>query len=467
MLASFGIDIQHLVYFFIGNVAAFTICIVMFGGRTAAVQVWAISNVLGIAGMIFLACAGANIAMITEVGVSLTVISGALKAVAFGGGRVALRRFQLANVILLLSLICAALVLVQPGLPYARILFLAGMGFSLLASLIYLRCNKQWFGLREASYVAVVTVLGLGGVVAVITQAFPFGAETRLVSLGAEGVNNFARLCLASMAIELAFLTLTLARNRRANERAFRRTVRLKDNFALKKRLLEETRALSDQQQNLIKMLTHEVRQPLNTAQAALQSIAVDVATFDSTGSSVGTKLNNALNVLNAITVSISNSLLGATLIGNNRTADLKSVDICDVSQLAYLDINLSERHRIEAQFEQKHIYVDADPIVLRLAIRNLLENAVKYSPANAPIIFKIGTDETRLSVQFSVTNDIIDMAMLDGDLFARNKRGADSRYGGDGLGLFIVNEVAKMHEGSLRYDIAGNKVIFCLEIPA
>ena len=101
------------------------------------------------------------------------------------------------------------------------------------------------------------------------------------------------------------------------------------------------------------------------------------------------------------------------------------------------------------------------------MAILNLHENAVKYSPANTPILYKVYTDENRLSIQFSVTNNIINIAMLDGDLFARNKRGADSRYGGDGLGLFIVNEVAKMHEGNLRYDISGNEVTFRLEIPA
>jgi signal transduction histidine kinase len=243
--------------------------------------------------------------------------------------------------------------------------------------------------------------------------------------------------------------------------------MRLKDNLVMKQRLLQETLVLSDERQNLIKMLTHEVRQPLNTAQAALQSIAADVVNFDLKGSGVRAKLDDALAVLNAITVSISNSLLGATLISNSRQAELKSVDICDVSQLAYLDINLSDRHRINVQFEQTHIYVDADPIVLRLAIRNLLENAVKYSPSNTPIVFKVGTEEGSLSAQFYVTNQIIDKALLDGDLFARNKRGADRRYGGDGLGLFIVNEVAKMHEGSLRFDIAGNEVTFCLEIPA
>lgn len=107
------------------------------------------------------------------------------------------------------------------------------------------------------------------------------------------------------------------------------------------------------------------------------------------------------------------------------------------------------------------------ETIVCRLALRNLLENAVKYSPADARIVFKVAIDEDSLSIQFSVTNNIIDLSMLNGDLFARNKRGADSRYGGDGLGLFIVNEVAKMHEGSLHYDIAGNDVTFLLKIPA
>ncbi len=56
---------------------------------------------------------------------------------------------------------------------------------------------------------------------------------------------------------------------------------------------------------------------------------------------------------------------------------------------------------------------------------------------------------------------------MLEGDIFARNKRGVDSRYNGDGLGLFIVKEVAEMHGGMLDHKITGDQVTFQLEIPA
>lgn len=467
MLASFGVDIQHLVYFFIGNVAAFTICIVMYSRPSAAVNAWTISNVVGVVGIVGFAYGRTSSLFSYELGASLTVLSGALKAVAFADSRVVLKRYRKPNVTILCSLTCAALLLILPGMPYSRMLFLVSMALTLIASVMYLNSNRRWFGLTQAAYANVALLLGIGAIITVMTKAFPFGAESKLVNLSATGVVNFAGLCLASISIQLVFLMVTLARDRRNKDRAFRRNTRLRNNLVVKQRLLEEAEAVSDERQNLIKMLTHEVRQPLNTAQAALQSLAADVAAIESTGSNVGLKLNNALTVLNAITASISNSLLGATLISNNRKAERKPVDICDVSQLAYLDINLSSQSRIDVQFDQAHIYADADPIVLRLALRNLLENAVKYSPADTRIVFKVAIDEDSLSIQFSVTNNIIDLSMLNGDLFARNKRGADSRYGGDGLGLFIVNEVAKMHEGNLRYDISGNEVTFRLEIPA
>jgi light-regulated signal transduction histidine kinase (bacteriophytochrome) len=69
--------------------------------------------------------------------------------------------------------------------------------------------------------------------------------------------------------------------------------------------------------------------------------------------------------------------------------------------------------------------------------------------------------------LQFAVKNQIIHKGMLHGDIFGRNKRGIDSRYGGDGLGLFIVTEVAAMHEGTSHFDVDGDEVTFYLEIPA
>lgn len=467
MLIAAGFDIPHLGYFFVGHIVAFTICILLFGERSASTDRWVLSNCIGILGMAGIAYTGDHISLMTAVGASLTIVSGGLKALAFIDGGIMRKRYKRGHVFSVLALMCAVSIITFPVLPYRRLVFLLGLVFVMIASLIYLKKCRRWWGLKQANYVFTILFSGILASFLVIANTALFAPYHKLVDQSAAGTSNFLQLCVASLAFQLAFLVLIFGLNQRERHRTFRRSARLENNFVFKEMLLKETQALSEEQNNLIKMLTHEVRQPLNTAQAALQSIAADIRNLDITGSSVGPKLRNALSVLNDITVSISNSLLGATLISNGRRTELKSLDICDIAQLAYLDIDLSNQDRIDVQFDQAHLYVDADPIVLRLALRNLLENAVKYSPTDTPIVFKIKANEDSLSVQFSVTNSVIDLTMLDGDIFARNKRGADCRYGGDGLGLFIVNEVAKMHTGTLRFNIVDNEVTFILEIPA
>jgi len=459
------ISIVLLVYFFTGSLISYTICILIFGNKGRERDIWILSNIVGILGMLFLS----NIEneYYVSIGISLTILSGSLKSLAFSGKNFWFKRYFLPHLFLLLSLICASIVAFYPDIHYRRNYFLLGMFFALAASLMYLLRNRQWYGLKQKGYAVAGMALGMIAVLFVIGQAFPFVPNQRLVESSARGVANFSALCLASLAIQLLFLALIFGQSQRERERQLRRNAMLSYEIRLKQATLIETNKLADERQNLIKMLTHEVRQPLNTAQAALQSISADVAKLGKKAVGVKSKLTNMVTVLNSITLSISNSLLGATLISNRRKPELVSIDICDVSKLAYLDINPIDQPRINLQFVQPHIFAEADPIVLRLALRNLLENAVKYSPAETPIIFKIGTDEDRLSVQFAITNRLIDKAMLDGDIFARNKRGVDSRYNGDGLGLFIVSEVAKMHQGTLGHNIADNEVTFHLEIPA
>jgi hypothetical protein len=57
------------------------------------------------------------------------------------------------------------------------------------------------------------------------------------------------------------------------------------------------------------------------------------------------------------------------------------------------------------AHLERPLIYADAAPIILRLAIRNLLQKALKYSPSGSPILFEMVTDEEKLALVIRVIN--------------------------------------------------------------
>jgi two-component system sensor histidine kinase KdpD len=92
---------------------------------------------------------------------------------------------------------------------------------------------------------------------------------------------------------------------------------------------------------------------------------------------------------------------------------------------------------------------IHADRELLALALRQLLDNAVKYSPATSAIeIAASGTDEVDISVRNSGP-PIPEREQA--RLFERFYRGSQARgVPGTGMGLAIVRQIAEAHRGTL-----------------
>jgi signal transduction histidine kinase len=111
---------------------------------------------------------------------------------------------------------------------------------------------------------------------------------------------------------------------------------------------------------------------------------------------------------------------------------------------------------------------VDGDKI--RTVIRNLLENAVKYSlPDSRPIVVSATAEETVVVVR--VTDDgpgipAADLANLF-EPFYRVDRSRSKKSGGYGLGLSICKRIAEAHGGSLAAaNRAPRGAVFTLTLP-
>ena len=106
---------------------------------------------------------------------------------------------------------------------------------------------------------------------------------------------------------------------------------------------------------------------------------------------------------------------------------------------------------------------VQADPVLLERAVSNLLDNAVKYSPAGAPIEVSVRSGEV-------VVQDH-GPGIADEDLprvFDRFYRAATSRSKpGAGLGLAIVREAAEAHGGTATAESTPAGARFRLALPA
>jgi signal transduction histidine kinase len=86
----------------------------------------------------------------------------------------------------------------------------------------------------------------------------------------------------------------------------------------------------------------------------------------------------------------------------------------------------------------------------LAVMLDNLLENAIRYSPAGAPVTIEIGANDREGWVHVLDEGPGIDAADA-GKIFDRFARGSASRgVGGTGLGLAIVRALAERWGGTV-----------------
>ena len=96
---------------------------------------------------------------------------------------------------------------------------------------------------------------------------------------------------------------------------------------------------------------------------------------------------------------------------------------------------------------------VQLQPVLMRLALCNLLVNALAYSPAGSTVRLVISETEDPLATVFEVVDAGGGIpAELQSTAFDKGTRGRNSRNkAGAGLGLYIVRKVIELHHGSIE----------------
>jgi signal transduction histidine kinase len=113
---------------------------------------------------------------------------------------------------------------------------------------------------------------------------------------------------------------------------------------------------------------------------------------------------------------------------------------------------------------------VDGDELRIAEVLANLLDNAVKYTPARGRIDVGLAVAGGRAEVTIADTGIGIPAEDLP-RIFERFRRGrnvAARQYGGLGIGLFISREIVRLHGGDLRVESEeGKGTRVTLRLPA
>ena len=150
------------------------------------------------------------------------------------------------------------------------------------------------------------------------------------------------------------------------------------------------------------------------------------------------------------------------------------SVDVVDLSTLAgevaeQLDVMADEKHQ-SIHVERKALPTwTGDRLVLRQALLNLVDNAIKYSPEGARITIRVGQESGDAILEVSDTGPGIPME-LQARIFDRFYRVDQSRSrdnGGTGLGLSIAKWAVEVNGGSLTLESRnGSGCTFRITLP-
>ncbi|MDU7052031.1 MAG: sensor histidine kinase [Klebsiella variicola] len=212
-------------------------------------------------------------------------------------------------------------------------------------------------------------------------------------------------------------------------------------------RELQIEREASFHQRQFMGMVAHEFRTPLAVIQAALENLRLSAASasqearFD--------RIGRAATRLVQLT---DNCLADARLASHDLHVDRQQTALLSVINMAASVVAISHDHylniRHHGAVESPQLQADAG--LLCIAIANLLDNAVKYSPpGEIAIDIRSEAGHTELRIRDHGPGLPDGQAEL---IFERYRRGEHTSPvpGGTGLGLYVARQIVQAHDGKL-----------------
>lgn len=112
---------------------------------------------------------------------------------------------------------------------------------------------------------------------------------------------------------------------------------------------------------------------------------------------------------------------------------------------------------------------VELDPEKIRLAIQNIVENAIKYSPEHEKVIITLipEANQVKIIVQdfgIGITKNQQDKIF---QKFFRADNAKEQKKNGTGLGLFTAKNIVERHHGTISFEsMEGKGTIFTIVLP-
>ena len=267
-----------------------------------------------------------------------------------------------------------------------------------------------------------------------------------------EQINYAGYLLNQALAIIYIFYGLYLIKKENANYQAsmqINNAVLQKNNDEIQKQA-QELDQLNSLKNKLFSVISHDLKAPMY----ALRNMFDDMQRQDMPASEIKSLIPDIKNDLN-YTVSLMDNLLQwakSQMQAHTVNADTHNIKemIDEVMQVLYLQAEAKKIHIENKVADGYNIWADRD--MINLVLRNLISNAIKFSPSGAKI--SIGTYDQSQFTEIYVKDSgkgisKEEMKKIGGQEFYTSNGTAQEQ--GTGLGLLLCKEFLAKNNGQLR----------------
>ena len=220
-------------------------------------------------------------------------------------------------------------------------------------------------------------------------------------------------------------------------------------------RMAERLGQVEHSRRQMLADLAHEIRTPVAVLEAYLEALEDGVKTLDAEAIGV---LRDQSHRLTRFSVDV-NALSDA----EHRTGTI------DARWVAIRQLVAAATTALEPRYRAKDVTLDwalpsdlpvlwADPVRLGQVLTNLLENALRHTPAGGSVVISARATDEDVIVAVSDTGDGIPPEHLTRlfDRFYRVDGARDRGHGGAGIGLAIAKALVEGHGGTIKADSDG-----------
>ena len=230
----------------------------------------------------------------------------------------------------------------------------------------------------------------------------------------------------------------------------------------------EENKRLQDSKSKMLMDLSHDIKTPITTIRGFSAALYSGLVTEDT---QVERYYKTIYKKSERVGELVDDLFDFVKLDNNNYAMNKEEVDLAEFFRqiiVEYIDELEENQFQVEINIPEEIVLINIDKRMIKRAITNLIENAIKYNKKGTKIRFELRNIGRFAVIEVADNGVGIDESVRD-KIFDAFVRGDESRRsdGGSGLGLSIAQKIIQGHGGEIKLLMpsCGEKTIFYIKL--